>query len=331
MKPFPKIEGIHAIPVPLPDMSDLITANVYVLGKGPVTLIDTGPKVPGALETIREGLNGMCLDFQDIERMIFTHGHLDHFGLASEIRRAAGHEIECFIHGEDRWQLSKEDIREGILGEEADEFMEAVGLPEKERENIRRRFASFMELSDPLDQASLMGDGDEFAGEGYHLRVIHTPGHTPGCCCLYETGTRVLFSGDHIIKHITPNPLVVLKRERLTDPDYRSLKAHRDSLDKLKDLDAAYVFTGHGEYVEDLPGIIASYETHRRERMDLIRQVLKKKQGPLYLLVDDIFPHVPEGDLFLAMSEIVVHLEVLIEEGRAELVDPGPPALYRAL
>jgi len=51
----------------------------------------------------------------------------------------------------------------------------------------------------------------------------------------------------------------------------------------------------------------------------------------MYHLIDDVFPFVPENDIFLAVSEIFVHLEILIDEGRAELADPGPPALYRAL
>jgi len=40
---------------------------------------------------------------------------------------------------------------------------------------------------------------------------------------------------------------------------------------------------------------------------------------------------VPDGDMFLAISEILVHLEILLEDERAELVSPGPPALYRSL
>jgi hypothetical protein len=48
-------------------------------------------------------------------------------------------------------------------------------------------------------------------------------------------------------------------------------------------------------------------------------------------LIDDVFPMVPEGDIFLAVSEIAVHLEVLINEGRAQLVDQGPPAVFQAL
>jgi hypothetical protein len=64
--------------------------------------------------------------------------------------------------------------------------------------------------------------------------------------------------------------------------------------------------------------------------MNLIRQALKRRPRPLYAIIDEVFPFVPEGDLFLAVSEILVHLEVLMNEGRAELADPGPPAVFHA-
>jgi hypothetical protein len=83
--------------------------------------------------------------------------------------------------------------------------------------------------------------------------------------------------------------------------------------------------------MEDMHNVIATYKAHHRRRMDRIWKALKKASRPIYQLIDDVFPVVPEGDIFLAVSEIAVHLEVLINEGRAELVDQGPPALFRAL
>jgi len=65
--------------------------------------------------------------------------------------------------------------------------------------------------------------------------------------------------------------------------------------------------------------------------LEQVWNALKKKSQPLYYLIDDVFTYVPENDTFLALSEIVVHLEILVNEGRAELANPGPPALYRAL
>jgi glyoxylase-like metal-dependent hydrolase (beta-lactamase superfamily II) len=209
--------------------------------------------------------------------------------------------------------------------------MAVVGIPQEEIEMVKKRFSSFKRLCDPLSEVYTMEDGDEFVGDGYHLKVIHTPGHSSGTCCLYESRQKILFSGDHIIKHITPNPFIELKHEHLRDPHYQSLKEYLNSLDKLTVLDVRFVFPGHGEYIEDLLAIISTYIAHHRERMDLVWNALKKKSRPLYDLIDDVFAYVPEGHLFLALSEIFVHLEILINEGRAELVDSGPPELYRAL
>jgi len=125
--------------------------------------------------------------------------------------------------------------------------------------------------------------------------------------------------------------LVVIKRNGLRGPDCKSLKAYSRSLDKLAELDIQYVFPGHGEYIRDLERVISMYKSHHRERMELIWNALNKQARPLYDIIEDVFLQVPEGDVFLAISEILVHLEILIDEGRAELIDPGPPAIYRSL
>ena len=330
IRPFPEIEDVHPIVMPLPG-SDLLTLNLYAVGPGPVTLIDAGLKLPWWVDFIRSSLRSRGLDLGDIERIIFTHGHMDHFGLAMSIREAAGRDIPCFIHEEDRWRIASETFEEEMWTEEMEYFMATAGLPETEIRKVRDRFSFLRELCDPLDDASVMRDGDVFEGDGYHLTVIHTPGHTTGMSCLYEARRKILFSGDHIIKHITPNPLMEIKRSRLPDPNYQSLRTFMESLDRLKSLDVRLVFPGHGEYMDNLHEIIDGYFVHHRERMDLVWQALKKESRPLYQLIDDVFPYVPDGDAFLAISELLVHLEILVGEGRAELADPGPPVLYRAL
>jgi len=331
IKPFPRVKNIQAIPIPMPEPPELITANVYAVGKGPITLIDTGPKMPGSVAFIQRQLELAGLGINDVERIIITHGHIDHFGLAVNIQETAEHPVEYFIHAEDTWRVSPENFQEEMRSEEAERFMAMVGMPKGEIERVKRRFSSFKELADPLDEVSIMEDGHEFTGDGYHLKVIHTPGHSSGACCLYESRQKILFSGDHIIKHITPNPFIELKRQHLREPHYQSLTAYLNSLDELTGLDVRFVFPGHGEYTEDLPDIISTYRVHHRERMELVWNALKKKSRPLYDLIDDVFAYVPEGHLFLAISEIFVHLEILISEGRAELTETGPPALYCAL
>ena len=220
IRPFPEVKDVHPVVIPLPG-SDLLTLNLYAVGAGPVTLIDAGLKLPWWVDFIRSSLRSRGLDLGDIERIIITHGHMDHFGLAMSIREAARREI--------------------------------------------------------------------------------------------------------------PNPLMEIKRSRLPDPNYQSLRTFMESLDRLKSLDVRLVFPGHGEYMDYLHEIVDGYFVHHRERMNLVWQALKKESRPLYRLIDDVFPYVPEGDTFLAVSELIVHLEILVGEGRAELADPGPPAVCRAL
>lgn len=330
IKPFPESENITPIAFPVPGLSNLITVNLFALGKGPITLIDACLKAPGALEYVGRALRKAGLDIGDVNRIIITHGHMDHFGLASAIRKAAGHPVECFIHGQDRWQISSENFGMEMWSEEANALMAMASMPPEKKEKVRKRFAGFREMGDPLDDVSVFEEGREFEAEGYHLKIFHTPGHTPGSCCIYECEQKILFSGDTLIKHITPNPLMVIKRTELLDPGYKSLKAYSRSLDRLAGLDIKYVFTGHGEYIRDLPGVISMYKKQHRARMNLIRNVLHNQARTLYDIIGDVFGQVPDGDMFLAISEILVHLEILIEEGRAELVEPGPPALYRS-
>lgn len=331
IEPFPEIECIHPIVIELPGFGDLKTSNVYALGSGPITLIDTAPKFPGSFETVKKQLNRAGFDFPDIERIIITHGHIDHFGLAVQIEKAAGHAVEKYIPEEDAWRISSEFMKGGMWSEDAQKFADLVGMPPKDIERMRRRSAFFIHFCDPIDDALVMHEGDIFSGEGYHLKVVHTPGHTPGSCCLYESNNKILFSGDHIIKHITPNPFVEVHRSRLRDPGYQSLREYDRSLSKVEHLDISYVYSGHGGHINDLSGLIAGYREHHSRRKDLIWKALRENPRPVYNLVPDIFQSVPDSEVFLAVSEIFVHLEILMGEGRAELADPGPPAIYQAV
>ncbi len=331
MTDFPKIDNIIVVSIPLPGYADLRTANVYALGNGPYTLVDTGPKFPGSFEFLKEEFNKVGFDMADIDRIVITHGHIDHFGLAAKFREAAGHHIDCYIQAEDKWRVVEETFHKAAWTEEGDQYMVMAGLPREKIEKIKERLEAWKFLSDPVDDAIPVEDGEIFEGDGYHLQLIHTPGHSPGSSCYYEKKNKILFSGDHIIGHITPNPLVEIKREHLRDPDYKSLIKYFQSLDKLAGLDVDYVFPGHGGAVDDLKGIIASYHEHHRERCELVWKALKKEPRPLYHIIDEVFKHIPEDDIMLAISETFVHLEILLEEGRAELAEPGPPAIYHAL
>lgn len=331
IKPFPVLENVHAIAFPFVGFPDLITANVYVMGKGPITLIDTGPRINGAINFLQEQLSNIGFCFSDVERIIITHGHVDHFGLAAQIRDIAGSAIKCYAHPDEKWRMSAENFRSGLWSQEAEELMAVVGTPEKLIDEIRKRYLRIKELGEPLDDLDILSDGEKLIGNDFCLEVIYTPGHTAGSICMFEAHHKVLFSGDNIIKHITPNPIIEPRRNHLKDPGYRSLSAYLESLNKLLSLEVKYVFPGHGEYLKDLRTVVSNYVRHHHERMDAVWRALIKKPGPIYPLINEVFPFIPKNQTFLAISEIISHLEILITEGKAKLIEEGPPSLYCAL
>ena len=330
IKPFPEVDNIHTVAIPFPNDSHLISANLYALGNGPVTLIDTGPKFPGMLEAVKERLRIAGINLTDIDRIIITHGHIDHFGLAVSIQNQIGHAVECYIHPEDQWGLSHQNIQKELWSREADDFMTRIGIPIEKLKAIKARFAFFKTLCDPIENLSLMEDGDIFSGDGYRLEVVHTPGHSPGSCCLFESNNKILFSGDHVIKHITPNPLVELNRSRLRNPAYQSLKSYLVSLEKIEKLDVRWVFPGHGEHIDALQEIIKSYREHHRERKETVLHEIGKKPRSVYALIKEIFPSISDSELFLASSDIYAHLEILMDDGVITVAESGPPVIYEA-
>jgi glyoxylase-like metal-dependent hydrolase (beta-lactamase superfamily II) len=327
--PFPAVRGIRVLTIPLPGFPDLISSNMFVLGDGPVTLIDSAPKFPGSCFTMEKQLTDAGLAWRDVERIIITHGHIDHFGLVGTIREAAGHDIPCHIHEDDLWRLSGAYLKSGMWNEDADRFYARAGMPPESVERMRRRSHFFKNLCDPVDDAVPMKDGETFHGPGFELSVIHTPGHSPGCCCLYERTRRVLFSGDHLLRHITPNPFHEVNRSRLKDPSYKSLKAYLASLDRLEGLAVDHIFPSHGESFADLDSLIASYRRHHAERTEKVYRCLERGEFTMFRLMEAMFPDIDEMDAFLAVSEVLVHLEILLENGRARCTDEGPPARYR--
>jgi glyoxylase-like metal-dependent hydrolase (beta-lactamase superfamily II) len=328
--PFPRAGSFRTLTLPLPGFADLICSNIFVLGQGPLTLIDTGPKFPGSFESLEQQLKSIGFAWRDVERIVVTHGHIDHFGLVVMIRKAAGHDIPCYIHADDLWRLSRGFIEQGMWSEEAEQFSAFAGIPAAAVKQMKQRSDFFKVLCDPVDDALPIQDGDVFRGSDFELRLIHTPGHSPGSCCLFEQETGVLFSGDTLIKHITPNPFHETNRSRLSDPAYKSLKAYRLSLQKLEQLPVRATFPAHGECIPDLKKLIEGYRAHHDQRSEQIRKALMDSRRCLYELVREVFPTIKEAEVFLGVSEVFVHLELLIEAGQVVVVDEGPPALFHA-
>lgn len=331
IKSFPQLKNITPIAIPFNEVPFLLTANIYVIGKKEITLIDAGPGIPGALDFIRDSFDNEKLKFNNIKRIILTHGHMDHFGLASSIIKEIDHPVDVYIHPEDKWKISSDFLNNEIWMDELELLKKLADIPENDFSILKKNMRKYYRIAAPLDDLKTMEDNDMFYGDGYTLQVVFSPGHDPGLCCLYEPEQKVLFSSDHILKNLTPKPIIALNRDRMIDKNYKGLMAYENSLTRVLKMDTRYLFPGHGEYIEDMKPVVKQYRKHYSERMELVWSAVKKNEVPAYYLIKDIFSNGEKADPFIALSEILSHLEVLIYNGRIEILDQGPPVIYRAI
>lgn len=322
-KPLPRPD-IHLIEIPCPDSAD--KSNCYFIDRDPPTLIDTGVATDAAYERLASSLSQRGRSVGDIRRIVLTHGHPDHRALARRISAESGAEVLCHRLEAGRvLNVSKE--QEESRHDRARSFFRSMGVPEEELPPLVEGPKSPATYP-RLDSAAFIGDGDEIRFDGLNLKVMHTPGHSNGSVCLYEEEAGLLFSGDTILSgsHITPLLEVDMILE---DPDYNSLKLHLESLRRLLKLEASHVLPGHGQVFEDYESIVEKLvERHRKRRLHILR-ALRNGPRPLYQVCRSTFLFTSTDDLYLALSEIMGNMGMLIDEKKVVRTREGDLLYYR--
>jgi glyoxylase-like metal-dependent hydrolase (beta-lactamase superfamily II) len=316
---------IHSIAVPTPFLVGDV--NVYLIKEDPITIIDAGPKTPEAIRALREGLAAHGVKFSDIRRIVLTHAHEDHCGLAKTIRDEAK-DAEVLVHG---WEtghlfgrLEKAEHRVMVL---------KSGVPETVWNEMQDFYESFRGLTDALEDNEFTALEDEMELEFSSgvLKVLHTPGHTPGSCSFLRKANRTLLCGDCVLKRITPNP--VLSVDPL-DPTrrFKSLAEYLVSLARIRSFAPTLVYGGHGEPVTDFEEIFHRYVRSIDERQARVIGLVSKQGVTAWDIAEKLFPHVMADftQRFLAVSESVAHLDYAQGEGKIAIETSNGVEYYRA-
>ncbi|HWL75519.1 MAG TPA: MBL fold metallo-hydrolase, partial [Burkholderiaceae bacterium] len=88
---------MRVVPISLPTPFYIGPVNVYLIAEDPLTIIDTGPKTKATVDALRAGLRANGFLVSDIRRIVLTHAHEDHCGLAKSVRDEAKN-AEVFVH-----------------------------------------------------------------------------------------------------------------------------------------------------------------------------------------------------------------------------------------
>jgi glyoxylase-like metal-dependent hydrolase (beta-lactamase superfamily II) len=288
--------------------------NCYLIAEDPVTLIDTGPKTREALEALKEGLRRARVRPSDIRRIVLTHAHEDHCGLAKSLRDEAK-DAEVLVHG---WETGHKVGR--LEYEEHRALLVRAGVPSDELAGMRRVYDQVRELADALsdDEHSEIYDEEELPFESGSLRVVHTPGHTPGSCSFFREADRTVIAGDCVLKRITPNP--ILSPDPI-DPGrrFRSLEEYLVSLSRLRALHPTLVLGGHGEPVHDYEELFNRYLRAVRERQADVVRLVPKEGATAWEVARGLFPDADDMHRFLAVSESVAHLDLAHTDRKVEV------------
>src|SRR5881227_3354438 len=307
------------IPIPLPTPFYVGPVNVYLVAEEPVTLIDTGPKTKEASEALKEGLRRARFRVQDVRRIVLTHAHEDHCGLAKALRDEAK-DAEVFVHG---WETGH---RAGRLEyEEHRRLLERAGVPAEEIAQMRRMYEGVRRYADALEDGehAELSDDEEIKFEKGALRVVHTPGHTPGSCSFLREADRTVIAGDCVLKRITPNPIL---SPDPVDPTrrFRSLAEYLVSLARLRSLVPTLVYGGHGEPIRDYEELFHRYFRAFQERQAQVIGLVGKNGVTAWDVALKMFPKADDVHRFLSVSEAVAHLDLAHSEGKIAFELNGP-------
>ncbi|MGI9108096.1 MAG: MBL fold metallo-hydrolase [Pyrinomonadaceae bacterium] len=315
------------VPISLPTPFYIGPVNVYLITQDPVTLIDTGPKTKEALEALREGLRRARFHVRDIRRIVLTHAHEDHCGLAKSLRDEAK-EAEVLVHG---WETGHRAA--GRLRHEDDHaLLMRAGVPVAEIEAMQRMYEGMRRFGDALEDEEHreLVDDSELEFENGSLRVVHTPGHTPGSCSFVREADRTIIAGDCILKRITPNP--VLSPDPVdSSRRFRSLAEYLVSLARLRSFAPTLVYGGHGEPVTDFEELFARYLRAIRERQAEVVRFVPKGGATAWEVAREMFPEAADVHRFLAVSEAVAHLDLAHSENKLAVELSDGREVYRKL
>lgn len=297
-------------------------ANVYVFPDNPTSLFDCGPNTPATENALLLGLAAIDVAPEQIARIVISHAHPDHYGMVPRLHELSGAQV---LVGER--DLPKLADRSMLVA--TGRLLLKAGMPMEQLVEIgerERRLGS--QIRPEFEEASALCDGDRLRFDGFDLEVLHLPGHTAGHISLYHPESGILFSGDTLLLDISPNPLI---EPDPMDPTERrrSLVEYLETLDRLSDLRLTTVFPGHGPPIEDPGAVIDEMRAHHRRRTETLAEMLDTTGKSAWELASELFPRLDGFDNFLALSEVVAHIDLLVDRGVAELAERDGVTYYR--
>jgi glyoxylase-like metal-dependent hydrolase (beta-lactamase superfamily II) len=319
----PVAPPVWRVRMPLPFQLDHV--NVWLIeGERGWTIIDAGLG-DDPTRAIWDALFAGPLAGRPIERVLVTHMHPDHAGLAGMLAARTGAPIVMPLA---EWQsallfrLDRDQVADG-----ADlAFLTAVGVPDDARPRDRRSFyRDVVSAFPPTLRRVRAGDVLTIGGVRWHARIGE--GHSVEMLCLHAPDLNVLIAADQVLPRITPN-VSVWPEEPLADP----LALFLDTLARFADLPAGtLVLPSHGEPFHGLHPRLSYLSEHHEERLSFAAELCRRPITAWDMTAALFQRPLDAHQRLFAIGETVAHLNRLVGQGRIRRDISGPTVRYEAL
>jgi glyoxylase-like metal-dependent hydrolase (beta-lactamase superfamily II) len=307
--------GIHRLAIPTPFAVGRV--NVYLIEDDPLTLVDAGPNSGTSFDELTRGIAALGHALEDIGLVILTHQHIDHLGLVSLVASHSGAEVAAI-------DVAVPYVENFSTEAQADDdfaldIMLRHGIPEDVAAALQSVSQAFRGWGAPVHVTRTLRDGEPLVLRDRTLHVHHRPGHSPTDTVFHDGRRKVLIAADHLLGHISSNPLITRPRDGSRERP-QALVQYLESLTATRAMDVEMVLPGHGEPITDHRDLIDQRFALHRRRADKIQRLLEERSRSAYEIAQALWGNIAVTQAYLTLSEVLGHLDLLTNAGRAREV-----------
>jgi glyoxylase-like metal-dependent hydrolase (beta-lactamase superfamily II) len=293
---------------------------VYLIEDRPLTLVDAGPNSGSSLDELERQLSAHGHRIEDLELVILTHQHIDHLGLVGIVAARSGAEVAAIDVAVPF--VENYSAEAGADDEFSTQIMLRHGIPGDVVEALRAVSAAFRAWGGKASVSRVLHEGDTIELAERTLQVSYRPGHSPTDTIFLDPDRRMLLAADHLLKHISSNPLISRLPGETERP--QSLVVYLESLRRTREMDVGLVLPGHGEAFEGHRDLIDQRFALHARRAEKLHGLLAGGPRTAYELAQAMWGNVAVTQAYLTLSEVLGHMDLLLNEGRVhELEDDG--------